>query len=282
MSETSPARDPASDVAAAFRPPPADAAWRQFDIALTREAGGAVASARALFGTLAPVLRGDGGERACGWFFMRKPPDVRLRVLLTPGTGRVLAGTLAGRLADLRDAGAIHGYSAGRYVPEEDRFGGPGGMALAHGYFHADSMLWLAVGPCGGYPLAPEVLLPALLDDLFRRCGGPAGALGAWRALAAEIAAGTGRAATAATNRPARLGSLADATPSAADALHAYSLANRTYAERLRGLAPDGRSPAEIAATLGLFSLNRHGVAGHTSGPLAAAAIEALTAGRPL
>jgi hypothetical protein len=130
---------------ASFRSPPFDARWLQVNVALARANGDALPSARAMFRELAPFLDQWRLEnRLHWWFFMRKPPDVRLRFMLRPDNGDA-AGGLENALRTLRDNGQIAGYSPGRYEPEQDRFGGPAAMALVHTSFDVDSTLWLVL-----------------------------------------------------------------------------------------------------------------------------------------
>ena len=77
---------------ACFSPPRTDGAWVQLNVGLVRNGGQALPSARAMFRAICPYLDAWRRDRALHWwFFMRKPPDVRLRMFLAPA-GENLSG----------------------------------------------------------------------------------------------------------------------------------------------------------------------------------------------
>ncbi|KQV12092.1 hypothetical protein ASE03_22325 [Kitasatospora sp. Root187] len=87
---------------------------------------------------LAPVLRQAEAEHGlASWWFIRKAPCWRLRLLAQPGSETHDLVTAA--LDDLTDAGLVLRYWHGIYEPETAAFGGPAAMTLAHDLFHADS-----------------------------------------------------------------------------------------------------------------------------------------------
>ena len=58
--------------------------WVQLNVGLIRHGGNALPSARTLFARLEPLVERWRREERLRWFFfMRKPPDVRLRFLTT-------------------------------------------------------------------------------------------------------------------------------------------------------------------------------------------------------
>ncbi|MFF4699929.1 thiopeptide-type bacteriocin biosynthesis protein [Streptomyces chattanoogensis] len=87
---------------------------------------------------IAPVLDLAQQERLItGWWFIRKHPCWRLRLLPAPGTQ--LPPTLANALDELTAGGRVHRWWPGIYEPEAAAFGGDTSMAIAHTLFHADS-----------------------------------------------------------------------------------------------------------------------------------------------
>lgn len=258
-----------------FRPAPAGAAWRQLNVGLVRRDGDARGSARELFRLLQPRLAAwsDAG-RLHGWFFMRKPPDLRLRLRLVADAAPALE-----ELDRLLGAAAAAGWLRpdhfwSDYHAEQARFGGAAAMELVHAHFHADSTLWLERDQRGAGAGAheTEALLAALLDDLFARCA-PAAAAG-WQRLAALTGA-----AGPATGDPLRPAALADAALGAGRAGDDYADCNARLAAGLGALAGRGElalPPIEVAASLALFCLNRHGLPGERSAPLVARVRAAL------
>ncbi|MEU9404101.1 thiopeptide-type bacteriocin biosynthesis protein [Streptomyces sp. NPDC048281] len=87
---------------------------------------------------LAPVLDLAQQDRLItGWWFIRKHPCWRLRLL--PASGTQLPPALAAALDALTTAGQIHRWWPGIYEPEAAAFGGDTSMNIAHSLFHADS-----------------------------------------------------------------------------------------------------------------------------------------------
>lgn len=89
------------------------------------------------------------------FFFMHKPPGVRVRLHPVPGAEATVDQTLRGQLRDWHRAGRLRGWQATRYEPETLLFGGPVSMRSVHGLMTADSLLWLAyhsVAARGGSP----------------------------------------------------------------------------------------------------------------------------------
>ncbi|WP_030021728.1 thiopeptide-type bacteriocin biosynthesis protein [Streptomyces monomycini] len=87
---------------------------------------------------IAPVLAmAEQDRQLAGWWFIRKHPCWRMRLLPAPGAqlARTLSDTLGGLAADR----GIQRWWPGIYEPETAAFGGDTSMAIAHTLFHADS-----------------------------------------------------------------------------------------------------------------------------------------------
>ncbi|MEO8304971.1 MAG: thiopeptide-type bacteriocin biosynthesis protein [Betaproteobacteria bacterium] len=279
--------DLASLPSSGFREPPRGAAWMQVNVALVRADGDAIPSARALFGAVVPRLdRFDRDGALHGWFFMRKPPDVRMRILVDAEADDV-AGALDRTLQDTQDRGQIERFFWSEYAPEQERFGGPDGMMLAHAYFHVDSRLWFHLDELdarGVRKATADEILPAIVHDMFQRCCGPERADQAWRELDALVCDTRIIADLGAPSLPSALDALAFAQGRDSEegaVLRSYVAANELLCKGLAGLEDDlpvDRSPSAIAATVALFNLNRHGFRGERSAAMTARVILAIDA----
>jgi thiopeptide-type bacteriocin biosynthesis protein len=117
-------------------------------------------------------LRIDG--QATAFFFMHKPPGLRLRL---HGNQRQLTAVLSERLVRLQADGCIQRHVFDFYEPETALFGGPTGMAFAHQFFTADSLAVLGYfrDACDGAPaMRPQMASTAVLDILLRSVLGDA------------------------------------------------------------------------------------------------------------
>lgn len=266
-----------------FRKPPPTAGWVQFDIGLVRVAGDARPSARRLFDLVVPWWeRLNSAGHVSNWFFMRKPPDVRLRFLATPAAESAVVA-LSTALAGAVGAGALASCERGEYCAEETRFGGPVAMDLVHALFTLDSALWYHIDQlarAGRQSLSAEDWLASVFQDLFSACC-PEDVVSAWRRLARHVLLEPG-AASLAGPLPANLGLLCESPglPTQERALaRAYRAGNARFSDALHGLAaalPQGCPVAEVAATAAFFSFNRHGFPGERSRPLVARSLDAL------
>lgn len=94
---------------------------------------------------LVPVLDLAQQDRLItGWWFIRKHPCWRVRLLPAPGTQ--LPRTLADTLDELTASGQVQRWWPGIYEPETAAFGGDTSMTIAHTLFHADSRAVLTTG----------------------------------------------------------------------------------------------------------------------------------------
>lgn len=149
--------------------------WTQFDIALSRQGeGGAAASARRVFGLLdVPVAAWRAAGVVTHVWFVRKPPDVRLRIGC-PELDDAVAEGVRRVLAHARSHGAVLRSATSIYEPEARKFGGAGSMAAVHNWFDADTRRWYELDQHADGPRPPQCTIDAVvgatLDDLFFRC----------------------------------------------------------------------------------------------------------------
>lgn len=108
--------------------------WSQLDVRLAHGATSATGIVAACAAAEELLRTGDVGD----FFFMRKPPGLRLRYRLHDKGTDVLGG-LARALAEDGHVGSV-GY--GVYEPEALLFGGPASMAHVHRWFTIDSLAW--------------------------------------------------------------------------------------------------------------------------------------------
>ena len=261
-----------------------DHRWIQLNVGLARRDGVALPAARALLDEVAELVDDWRTSGTLEWFFfMRKPPDVRLRFYVAANVDvRTTLDALVTRLAEQAHITTAF-YSA--YAPETARFGGPAGMRSVHRYFDADTRGWLCLDALErrhGRRVSPDALLPALAQDLFLR-----GAQGrqeamatSWRSLANEVGASAAKPGLLPDEPHGALQGLAAFVPDDEEraCLAGYETANRALACELIEFARDGqlvRPVPEVLASVMLFSFHRHGFAGERSAPLVAAMLAA-------
>jgi thiopeptide-type bacteriocin biosynthesis protein len=228
---------------------------------------------------------------ATAWWFIRKAPCWRLRLLPGPAATSIKAAVRP-VLDGLMARGLIEGWQETIYEPESAAFGGPAGMDIAHALFHADSraILDYARRPAPVAPGEPaigrrelSVLLCATLlrsagqdwyeqGDIWHRVAQlrplppdtPAGRL-------PELASSLRRLMTADTRPAGALVGPNGPLASAAPWIAAFDAAGRT----LGGEAASGtleRGVRGILAHHVIFHWNRLGLTDTTQGILARAA----------
>lgn len=147
--------------------------WIQFNVALSRSArSGARSAAHALFARLNPEIAKWRSEQLIKhFFFVRKPPDVRLRLLVRPLHQAVIA-SFEEHLVRLTLDGFVEAHFKSVYEPETRQFGGPQAMELVHEYFDADTALWMGLDQLEGdgkRTIQEDRLVTAVQNDLFLR-----------------------------------------------------------------------------------------------------------------
>jgi thiopeptide-type bacteriocin biosynthesis protein len=242
--------------------------WIQLNVGLMRYQNEALSSARKLFTALDSPIRQwrEAGQLQC-FFFMRKPPDVRLRFLTHEP--QVVLSQLTTLSNELLLQGIIHEHFLSEYEPEGDRFGGSQTLPLVHTYFDVDTTQWLCLDRLKqqSKPAIPEItLLAAVLQDLFESTQMTADAvLLTWHILRQRF------------DLPLRLSSLPSDLPFVSlqtlrssvgheaeveSILDAYLTANREMAQQLNRLWNEGKVDGtlpDLLANVGQFTLHRHG-----------------------
>lgn len=239
--------------------------WLQVNVSLNRRSGSALQSARALFADLAPAISEWRNRNMLQCFyFMRKPPDVRLRFRaraeldLLPNVEEVLF-----RLVRL---GAIEKYFRSVYEPEVALFGGSSAMDQVHAYFDADSMAWIAFDALlasGRHTISALDLLRIALTDLFQHTVSGAGEVwDVWCNIASL--AGRPEPMPPVDIEPYSIAQIARSiNDHERQILRAYSAANRKMAHGLQGIWEQGQLDCGlrgILAYVAVFTANRHGL----------------------
>jgi thiopeptide-type bacteriocin biosynthesis protein len=146
--------------------------WIQINVAIERHEGDALQGARDIFANLCPLMdkwrNEDILER---FFFMRKPPDLRLR-FLAKDFQRDIRAELRRIMSKLKKNGVIKYFFQSIYEPEVFQFGGPEAMDLVHAYFDSDSMAWIKLDHLAAShrrSVPTQILVIAVMNDLFYR-----------------------------------------------------------------------------------------------------------------
>jgi hypothetical protein len=285
---------------AALRRAPDGREWTAVGL---RPVDGRFAELCAELGTAARGLLAAG---ATNFFFMRKPPGLRVRLAGTPD----LAAALRSHVDSWRSDGLVVDVAPSVYEPEEHLFGGPVSMRYVHRLFTVDSLAWLdhAARPGGPPAWAFSLrLIRALLDGLeivgwedldvwdrlrrqaFRTLPAPVTGTAAYAAAAEGV-----RAAWAGTDDPAA-GFPAAGSPAAGFPVTGFPAAG--FPVEVKAVAADWRAgyfsspgayvgPREAAAFAIVFHWNRGGLPPLRQGLLAEAladraALSARGAGSP-
>jgi thiopeptide-type bacteriocin biosynthesis protein len=153
---------------------PSDDAWVETRCALPIE--GARQEPCVPWQPLASAVRTWTERGLCrAFFFVRKPPGVRLRFSVDASRERLVAA-IDDWLAEMTRHRHVVSHVSAIYEPEEYRFGGPAGMAVAHRLWSDDSKLVLeyeclnqarrgSVSRAALWALSVNELLRVALDD---------------------------------------------------------------------------------------------------------------------
>jgi thiopeptide-type bacteriocin biosynthesis protein len=259
--------------------------WCQVNIALNRRAGAALPSARAVFARLHDWTRTLRRKRelvCC--YFVRKPPDIRLRLCLRRP---VAALELRDFIDPLVGSNAIRSWAPAAYEPERALFGGEGATRAVHDYFDADTRLWMAHDRLAqkGRLLATGVAASAAIaqDLIERSMDGGEEVWGTWCAIRDFHPPAGGARPSGVTFTPLSL-LRQRATAGEAKVLAGYARANQRIARRLRALIARGElrtGKRALLANLVSFHWNRYGFGLETRRAIYATMTEALDPCRP-
>lgn len=270
-----------------------DADWQQLSIEFTDRATAAHTAAH----QLAPALnRAEQAGQLRTWWYIRKPPGLRLRYKSTDPNSAV--ETL---LDELAGTGQVVNWTRGIYEPETVAFGGPDAMDIAHTLFHHDSRHLLArageadsVGPATSPAcLGQRETTVLLFSTMLRAAGLDWFEQGDVWAKVADLRP-SGQANQAAADRVAELGQavrrLLTVNPhSVPDLLpESWLAAFDTAGQHLAALARNGQLHRGLRAVLAhhfIFHANRAGLPGDDQATLATLAVDTvfhtLSTGRP-
>jgi thiopeptide-type bacteriocin biosynthesis protein len=104
-----------------------------------------------------------------GFFFMHKPPGLRLRVEALPGSRDNIEESLVRHASGWMQEGLIAGTVYGTYEPESVLFGGSTSMDFVHRLFTIDGAFWLEQHARGGS--AGSLVSLLMLRSLFQALG---------------------------------------------------------------------------------------------------------------
>lgn len=96
------------------------------------------------------------------FFFMHKPPGLRVRFAAAPGRATHVRAELRRRAQRWRSTGLVTDVQPGVYEPEAHLFGGPASMRHVHRLFTVDSLAWLD-HHSGGHGQAPSWVVSLLM-----------------------------------------------------------------------------------------------------------------------
>lgn len=277
-------------VDAALEQPAADGGerWLQVNCALFPQRPGAPPFAP--WADLAEALSGWRAEaRFARFFFMRKPPGLRLRFQGRALDAR-LAPTLIAWLEEQERRNAIRGFRLALYEPERFRFGGVAGMRIAHDQFDRDSraaIAYEALGEADRVELPRDIFSIVAANDLALRCVDDAAELwDIWQRLRAAVGgvaqeqvaeAELTRARAALHGAPAFVAAL---SPQATALLHTAQAANAATAAALRAAYTAGGmtvGPRAWLAAAIVFHWNRLGLTTDELRPLTARMLRLLS-----
>jgi thiopeptide-type bacteriocin biosynthesis protein len=144
--------------------------WLQYDVAL-----GAAPRPEHYAALLTLVRELSAAGTVDEFFFMHKPPGLRIRFRPAGQARAACDAAVSERLSRWQDGGLVARWRPAVYEPEVHLFGGPVSMRSVHSLFTADSLLWLTyhASPVlpGGADAGPSwnlslVMLRGLFDSV--------------------------------------------------------------------------------------------------------------------
>lgn len=239
--------------------------WLQVNLALPSRDEAHSESIRRLFEDLFPVVQSLKTQKLLRcFFFMRKPPGLRLRFALqAPRDDAIRA--IESCLRGLARRRVIGKWFPSVYEPEIFKFGGPETMEAVHAHFFADSTAWwrweeLRFG--GETSIESKLLSVCVLNDLFARfLDGPEEVWDVWCRVAALHGASVESECqpTPAIRIEHLIGQV---TPREKQILCTYSSCNGTMARRFGAVHAKGKllfGNRLVLPHVALYHWNRYG-----------------------
>jgi thiopeptide-type bacteriocin biosynthesis protein len=202
------------------------------------------------------------------FFFVRKPPGLRLR-FVGGDLGTQLEPVLLPWLTGAEARNDVRGFRFAVYEPEEARFGGPVGMAIAHDAFDRDScdaMRYESMSDDRRGGVSRVDLSVAICGDLFLSClGDRAEIWDVWqrllRVIERNVPAATGKVPGRLDARPPHAApDLADLSPELRALVEARLADNRSVAATIVAARDAGRLTVGLRSWLtavAIFHWNR-------------------------
>lgn len=261
---------------------PPDADWQQLSIEFTDRATATHTAAH----QLAPALnRAEQAGQLSTWWYIRKPPGLRLRYLLVDSNSAVIEKLLG----ELVTTGEVVNWTRGIYEPETVAFGGSDAMDVTHTLFHHDSRHLLAraaqtgsTGPAAGLGQRETTVL--LFSTMLRAAGLDWFEQGDVWAKVVDLRP-RGQAHQAAADRAEEVGQavrrlLTVNARSVPDLLaESWLAAFETAGQQLAALARNGKLHRGLRAVLAhhfIFHANRAGLPGGDQATLATLAVDTV------
>jgi thiopeptide-type bacteriocin biosynthesis protein len=259
--------------------------WIQLNVGLVRQHQQALSSARKLFEVVGPLTQLWRETGQLQWFFfMRKPPDVRLRFYTCEP--ELVRSQLTGLMDELHRQNIISQNFFSKYEPECDRFGGSPAMEWVHAYFDGDTAQWWCLDQLKqqSKPLISEViLLPAILQNLFESTLlEPKKVLMVWQNLGKlfEVESQQSEPSLNLTLIPIQeLRQSVEINTEMGQVLNGYLRVNAEVSRQLKHLSRGGQIEGDllnILANIGQFTLHRHGLDWQRASPLIEGVIDCL------
>lgn len=143
-------------------------AWIQIGICPARRRGPQVYAK--LFALASQLLK---YSLISNFFYMNKPPGLRVRFQTGPELRQELGAALRQRIGEWQADGIAERVTGGTYEPEQTLFGGPESMRYVHRLFTVDALAWLAFIGSACLPAQPcppwafsLAMISGLLDGL--------------------------------------------------------------------------------------------------------------------
>ncbi|TYO68390.1 hypothetical protein FXV83_00730 [Bradyrhizobium hipponense] len=233
--------------------------WLQLNVTLGRHDGSALASARFVLRELENLVEPRGRD---GFFFQRKPPDLRLRFF---DIRERLKKRLHPLISRAKSEGHIVGSFYSVYEPEYRQFGGRACMESVHAFWSTDSYSWIAMDRLAEHDalaIPHSTLMASVLDDLFGRVlvdGGEVWDTWCNLAMLVQTEGSIGGHATV----PSVIETLRkNASAAEAELVARYQQANAALAEGLSRAWHSEQMECGVRSILpyvALFTFNRHG-----------------------